>query len=267
MNRTSRSLCILLCYTGISFAQKYTPAIEDNSFFIEEAFNQEKGVVQHAFTGYFSNSTSKYFAFSQEWPLGSQTHQFSYTIPYSSPTSNINGIGDISLTYRYQMWDGDNWAWCSPRISIIFPTGNSDKGLGAGSMGIQGNIPISKRISNLIILHGNGGLTYYPQTKKKLSNGDEIKKDLTSFFLGGSGIALLSQNFNILCEVLYNSSANISYNGTVEHFDETILSPGVRYAFTFHGLQIVPGIAVPISFTESETEVGFFLFLSLEHFF
>ena len=26
------------------------PAIEDNSFFIEEAYNQERGVVQHVFT-------------------------------------------------------------------------------------------------------------------------------------------------------------------------------------------------------------------------
>jgi hypothetical protein len=265
MNHTIRSLFILLCYTGISFAQEYTPAIEDNSFFIEEAFNQEKGVVQHTFTGYFPNSSSQYFVFSQEWPLGSQTHQFSYAIPYSSPTSNINGIGDISLTYRYQMWDGDNWAWCSPRISFIIPAGNSDKGLGAGSMGIQGNLPISKRISNYFILHGNGGLTYYPQAKKKLIEGNETKKALTSFFIGGSGIFLLSQNFNILCEVLYNNTADISPQGKVEHLDETILSPGVRYAFTLHGLQVVPGVAVPISFTESGTEAGLFLFLSLEH--
>jgi hypothetical protein len=44
------------------------------------------------------------------------------------------------------------------------------------------------------------------------------------------------------------------------------LSPGIRWAYNFkNGLQIVPGIAVPIGVGPSGGEKGVFLYLSLEH--
>ena len=55
--------------------------VQDNSFLIEEAYNQEAGVVQHIFN-LRRQGHDWSFAFTQEWPVGSQTHQFSY-----SPTS------------------------------------------------------------------------------------------------------------------------------------------------------------------------------------
>src|SRR5262249_41909917 len=64
--------------------------IQDNSFLVEEAYNQEAGVVQHIFNAQWSvdrHSGSEdrmwNFAFTQEWPLFGQTHQLSYTVPYS----------------------------------------------------------------------------------------------------------------------------------------------------------------------------------------
>ena len=57
-------------------------AIVDNSFLIEEAYNQERGVVQHIST--FSRAvgtTNWVYAFTQEWPVRGQRHQLSYTIP------------------------------------------------------------------------------------------------------------------------------------------------------------------------------------------
>jgi len=64
--------------------------IQDNSFLIEEAYNQEAGVVQHILNivhranrhaGAKSDEFS--FVFTQEWPAFSQTHQLSYTAPYT----------------------------------------------------------------------------------------------------------------------------------------------------------------------------------------
>src|SRR6476660_8917897 len=58
--------------------------IEDNSFLIEEAYNQEPGVVQHIFQSVYSSGPRQRgwaFAFTQEWPIGGQDHQFSYTVP------------------------------------------------------------------------------------------------------------------------------------------------------------------------------------------
>src|SRR5688500_8196222 len=56
--------------------------IEDNSFLVEEAYNQERGVVQHINT--FSRATGAtgwMYTFTQEWPLAGQKHQLSYTVP------------------------------------------------------------------------------------------------------------------------------------------------------------------------------------------
>src|SRR5262245_24536153 len=58
-------------------------AIEDNSFFIEEAYNQEENVVQHisSFSHFQRPLQSSEFTFTEEWPLGSQRHQLSLTLP------------------------------------------------------------------------------------------------------------------------------------------------------------------------------------------
>src|SRR5512132_2382866 len=55
--------------------------IQDNSFFIEEAYNQEPGVVQHILRVPLSFTTGPRDiapSLPQEWPVFSQTHQHSY---------------------------------------------------------------------------------------------------------------------------------------------------------------------------------------------
>jgi len=44
------------------------------------------------------------------------------------------------------------------------------------------------------------------------------------------------------------------------------VSPGVRWAYNFkNGMQIVPGIAMPIGVGPSRGETGVFLYFSIEH--
>src|ERR1043166_1623725 len=75
--------------------------IEDNSFLIEEAYNQEPGVVQHIFNAIYVNDPKNRgwtFSFTQEWPVFGQEHQLSYTIPSSAlrqEGERVRGIGDI----------------------------------------------------------------------------------------------------------------------------------------------------------------------------
>ena len=81
-------------------ANEFSPAIEDNSFFIEEAYNQDPRVVQHIFNGMSFTLPQKdvVFSFTQEWPVGSQNHQLSFTIPYALLNSNtVSGIGDVLI--------------------------------------------------------------------------------------------------------------------------------------------------------------------------
>ena len=82
--RSSGLLGLFLTYCLISFGQEKTgvkdqPGIQDNNFLIEEAYNQEEGVVQHIST--FSrmwNSQDWSYTFTQEWPgLHNPRNQYS----------------------------------------------------------------------------------------------------------------------------------------------------------------------------------------------
>src|SRR5689334_10839155 len=56
--------------------------IQDNSFLVEEAYNQNFGVVQHisSFTRFWSSKDWNY-TFTQEWPVpGNARHQLSYSL-------------------------------------------------------------------------------------------------------------------------------------------------------------------------------------------
>src|SRR4029077_20718933 len=128
-------------------AEPLAKGIQDNSFFIEEAYNQEPGVVQHILNvpiNFINGSREITPSFTQEWPVFSQTHQFSYTIPYAF-TENDNGMEDMRLNYRLQAFMEDKYTPAfAPRLSLVLPTGDSDKGFGAGVVGYEFNLPFSK---------------------------------------------------------------------------------------------------------------------------
>jgi hypothetical protein len=168
-------LIILTFFFSAAFinAQQYSPAIEDNSFFIEEAYNQESGVIQHIFNGIYSSEKNFELLFTQEMPVGSEYHQFSYSINYLSFNSgSLNGIGDLMLNYRYQLTGREDWAAVSPRISLIIPVGERNSELGTDKIGYQFNLPVSKRLSEHFALHFNAGITLFPEISE--ISDDEI---------------------------------------------------------------------------------------------
>src|SRR5687767_6157297 len=105
------SAIALVALASIAQAQAPTVAapspIRDNSFLIEEAYNQPWGVVQHVSTFQRVRGAFGWGAtFTQEWPAPSERHQLSYTVPIQrSPTLTglHTGIGDVMLNYRYQI--------------------------------------------------------------------------------------------------------------------------------------------------------------------
>src|SRR3990172_5885043 len=152
-------------------ANRPVDGIRDNSFLIEEAYNQEAGVVQHisgARLGLDDDPGDRTrtwdMSFTQEWPVFSQTHQLSYTIPYSfidPDAENESGIGDVLLNYRYQLLNDEGACPAfAPRFSVIFPSGDEDRGFGAGTVGYQFNLPFSKTLSNRAYVNFNAGVTY-----------------------------------------------------------------------------------------------------------
>ena len=84
-----------------------TPPIPDNSFLIEEAYNQELGVVQHIqqFLRDFKTGSWVY-SFTQEWPVPDVRHQLSFTLAAARvlrEERQSSGLGDLELNYRYQL--------------------------------------------------------------------------------------------------------------------------------------------------------------------
>ncbi len=278
---------------GLALAQsteaprRTVDGIRDNSFLIEEAYNQEAGVVQHIWTARFGadhrgepSTRSLNLSFTQEWPVFAQTHQFSYTVPYiflDEDGEHASGIGDVLLNYRYQLFkDQGAFPAFAPRFSAVLPTGDEDRGFGDGRAGVQFNLPISKTLSDRVYVNFNGGLTYLPDVRVRLSDDRRSRGlDLLSFNLGGSVIYAVTDDLHFLLEVVWNSDQGLQEKRRRDEDDpfadrdrsqDVVISPGLRWAINLEGgLQIVPGIAVPIGLSEDAIDYGVFFYFSIEH--
>src|SRR4051812_21176812 len=237
--------------------------IQDNSFLIEEAYNQEYGVVQHI--GTFSRSTNGdwAFAFTQEWPLGGIRHQLSYSIPVQSSEATGTGLGDVALNYRYQLvGNPEARTVVAPRFSLLPPTGDDKLERGVGGVSFQGNLPVTHVLTPRIVTHWNAGLVVSPSAKNPLG----AAATTTSVNLGASVIWLLQPSFNLMLETLWVRTESVVGEGQTVGEEFLFLNPGVRWAFNLAGdLQIVPGVAYTIGLSPDSSDDALFLYLSFEH--
>jgi hypothetical protein len=254
-------MAMLVGAAQLAAAQQADPrpaaGLQDNSFLIEEAYNQEAGVVQHIASLRRQNGDWS-FGFTQEWPLGSQAHQFSYTVPYLWLRGDgASGFGDVQLNYRYQaLKESAHVPAFAPRLSLILPTGDENRGTGSGSYGYQVNLPVSKIIADRWTVHGNAGLTSYL---------DVQGLQPTSYNLGGSIVFAMTRETNFLVEALGDWTETVSDAVAIERAFAFTLLPGMRHAFNLPAGQLVLGAGVPIQFTQGRTDVGALLYLSFEH--
>lgn len=260
-------LCIVLAFARPLAAQTPAapPPIQDNSFLIEEAYNQERGVVQHI-SNFGVGEGGWVYSFTQEWPAPSLRHQLSVTVPLQRLTGDVparQGLGDIALNYRYQLTgDPDARLLVAPRASLLLPTGDSARELGAGGAGLQVNLPVTVVLSDRIVTHYNAGMTLVPRAR----NAVEARASTTGFNLGQSTIWTPSLTFHVLLEVAYFATELVEANDLTTREHSLLVSPGVRWSHNFaNGLQIVPGIAVPLGVGPSAGDRGVFLYLSFEH--
>jgi hypothetical protein len=255
---TSHSSLITLFAT-----EPLAKGIQDNSFFVEEAYNQEPGVVQHIFnlpilfTGHEKNISP---IFTQEWPIFTQTHQFSYTIPYTFMENggSENGLADIRLNYRLQaLMETERTPAFAPRFSFVTPTGDAAKGFGHNRLGYEVNLPFSKIVSDRWTINFNAGGFLFPDVKGH---------DLWNYNLGASAIYAVSENFNLMLETVAFWSEDVDLGRKVDRTTTALISPGMRYAFNLPGdLQIVAGAAVPVGLTSDSPDWGLFFYLSFEY--
>jgi DtxR family Mn-dependent transcriptional regulator len=261
-------LCLLLPLQALAQNTRTPPAkpserpfeILDNSFLVEEAFNQERGIFQNIF-GFQRDDGAWDFSFTQEWPVGSQTHQFSYTLGFAGFTGT-SGFGDVLLNYRYQaiMEDPSSPAF-SPRVSLILPTGADD--FTQNSVGVQVNLPVSKQRGNLY-LNGNAGFTWYPRADAAPAFEGSERVALFSPHVSASGIYRVRPMLNLMFEGLLEFEQFANVDGSKDRETVFTLAPGARGGWNLGDHQLILGAALPITWVASDASAGILFYLSYE---
>lgn len=245
-------------------ARAESPRIRDNLFLLEEAYNQEPGVIQHVQIFQMDpRSKSWNWSFTEEWPVPTDLHQLSITLP-ASDAGGSSGIGDLQLSYRLQAlgMGGKGRLAIAPRVSLVLPTGDWRTGGGRGALGVQLNLPVSIELGEKFVTHLNAGTTWTPAAR---SPGGAVGDALDL----NAGAALVWQPLswlNPLVELAWLSTEEVLDDKTTPRETSFTVSPGVRTAINFaSGLQIVPGVAAPIQMVGGKAEVSVLGYLSFEH--
>ncbi len=251
---------------GAQLVEAEDAPIQDNSFLVEEAYNQGPGVVQHISSFVRNEDRGWAFSFTQEWPVPGQRHQLSYTLNWARVEpegQDETGFSDVLLNYRWQALGlGEGPVAFAPRFSLLLPTGDENDLLGQGHLGAQVNLPLSVELSSRVVAHANAGATFVPTAR----NEAEEEADLWAYNFGASVIWLTRPKFNVMLEAIYVRAEEIVGDDTTASASTTIVSPGLRWAIDFEsGLQIVPGVAVPIGVGSSAHEEAVLVYLSFEH--
>ena len=259
-----------LAFVGLAFATSMlstavfgatepprTP-MRDNSFLLEEAYNQDPRVVQHVQRIQINPTTDAWtYSFEQRWPIFGRNHQLSYELPIGrSRVGNTPNLGDV------QLLESTNWA-IAPRIGIIAPTGDFRQGMGYGTTGIEFNLPISRRMWGWLSTHWNIGVTVVPNA----SNAAGDRANVVNYHINKSFAWLASDRWNVMLEMLSEHRRQIEGPGkTVSRF-EFVFSPGVRHAVNLSGgTQIVPGLSVPMTILSRDGfKWGVLAYLSIEN--
>ena len=237
--------------------------IQDNSFLIEEAYNQETGVVQHVSAFSRSEGGAWLYSFTQEWPLGGIAHQLSYSLLLVDAGAGVGaGLGDAAINYRHQLvGNPEAPLLVAPRLSLLLPTGSPTAARGTGAFGIQANLPVSVVLARTLVGHANLGATLLPSAHGPFDS----RATASAINAGASAVWLARPWLNLLVEGVWLSEADVTGEGTTERVESLVLNPGVRWAFDVGSVQVVPGFAYTIGIGPSRGDDAVFVYLSLEH--
>lgn len=239
--------------------------IEDNSFLLEEAFNQEYGIYQfiQKYQMPTKNQTTYDYSFENEIPITDKTHQFSYSIPVTKTDPNVRSkIGDLGLSYRWQPVNRDGFL-LAERFTLLTPTGSVADGTGSGVFGFEFMQAATMELSSKFMNHWNFGFSSTPNAK---TSGIGFRRTISTFTAGSSLIYTGSDNFNIMFEALMESGQQLDTNGRKSSYTSVYLNPGLRWAIDldWKDTQIVPGIGFPVDVINAPTVQTVLLYLSIE---
>jgi hypothetical protein len=208
--------------------------ITDNAFLVEEAFNQDPGIFQNIFVAARSRSGQWGASFTQEWPVRSQRHQLSFTLPFSAGAGS-RAMGDVYVNYRLQVTTEEaGRAAFSPRLSAIVPSS-----AGSDRFGWQINLPVSKQIG-AVYLHGNAGNTW--EREPAAAPPGSARAWASTPFVAASAIVAIRPMFHVMFEAFVEAAPVPGGRDT-----STTVVPGVRTGWNFGDRQFVIGVGAPIT--------------------
>lgn len=236
--RTAAGAALLACAPGVVHAQGASAPIRDNSFLIEEAYNQDRNVTQHIANFAETRDGDWAFTFTDEWPMGSVRDQLSVGLVLLDAAAT-GDIGALALNYRRQVIGNPEAAVIvSPRLSLFADFGSDSD----SPFALQGNVPVTAVLSGSLVTHWNLGLL--------------LRSEPPILNAGASVVWLALPWMNFLVEGVFLGESG--------HRPAYVVSPGVRWAVNLGSVQVVPGVAFPFALENRDND-SYFLYLSIEH--
>ena len=226
------------------------PTIEANGFLVEEAYNQEAGVLQQIARAAGVHDGSWRGVYSQEWPIFSERHQLELAVG----VAEHDGLAGLGAEYRYLAVGGKDEPFSlSPALEVAWGLVEVEDGETESEWEIEATLPASLRLGETLVANTNLGMSYTPET------GD------TGFRLGQGLIWRAHPRLNLLLEGVFTRGDPLLREEEGED-ESAVVSPGVQFAFPLRDdVQLVPGVAFPFGVGPSAGERAVMLYLSLEH--
>ncbi len=251
--------------------------LEDNSFVVDEAFNQGKGSVQYM-ACYQHNrwkDADPVLSFCQELPLRSSRHQLGYSLAYVFHTglqsnSLKPGPGDASVHYSYWLKNTSSRVMVVPKLIAWLPIGKAIHSNGSGGWGGKLSLAMTTKLSGKWVVHTNvlasriwGSRHYFQYGNATVAAGsvEFAKRNLNSLGVGFSVNYLLHPRFHFVLEkmltseefakddsadMLADNDTNRPASATVARRTRMLLIPGFRWAINGKDWQLVPAVGCPL---------------------
>jgi hypothetical protein len=267
IGRALGSLACLVAFATAASAQSSTAAprplptaaadgIVDNSFLVEETFNQDPGIIQTAFTWVRSEGGDWEGAVGQDWPLRVHRHQFSWALPWDGGGLPAD-VGQLSVSYRYQFVDvSEKTPGVAARVSVILPTGREADD---NRVGLQAAVPMTVAWRRFY-LHANAGVTWTHHVR----SAQGATANLTSPYLAGSVVWPAASMFQLMLEDVVEFDASLDEDARTRRHTTMTVSPGMRSGWNVGRNQVVLGAAVPIDTGDNGRAVSVLGYVSLE---
>lgn len=239
--------------------------LQSNNLLVETPYTQERGEAQHTFT--FGRTRHENWAstFTQEWPLLSEKHQLTFSLPMQIGRNDegVRGVGDAAIEYTYQLiGTNESRITISPKVGFFVPTGDVAKELGIGAPGFEFSVPAGVMLSSNVGILTNVSASIFGRTKN--SEGELVRHKFLE--VGQSLVWYARPRFNALLEAKWERAVAIEDNGHRLRKDELFIAPGIRWAhLAGNKVAFIPGISVPLGIGPSRRDCGILFSLAIEH--